>query len=177
MNIYRPFISALFALFMLSTFDSNAQQPREMYPLEVHDFECLRSLDCVQNSQSLKSKGWSFIFDETVDDFAKELTAQMKGENIYLYAIYDKEGKLIKSTYKRKDAALPKCLLTHHTEDNYNGWRITGSEMVVRDFDPSTIKYKVMLESETSARSEIYDFDLISDLHSSYEGMAELCLL
>jgi hypothetical protein len=49
--------------------------------------------------------------------------------------------------------------------------------MVVRDFDPSTIKYKVMLESETSARSEVYDFDLISDLHSSYEGMAELCLL
>lgn len=177
MNINRSLISTLFAFLILGTFDSNAQQLREMQALEAHDFECLRSLDCVQNSQSLKSKGWAFIFDETVDEFAKELTARMKGENIYFLAIYDKEGKLIKSTYRRKDVALPGCLLTFHTEDKHEGWRITGSEMVVRDFDPSTIKYKVKLESETSARSEEYDFDFISNLHSSYESEAELCML
>jgi len=177
MNINRPLISTLVAFLMLGTIDSNAQELREMQPLESADFECLQSLDCIQNSQSLESKGWSFTFDETVDAFANERTAYMKGENIYFFAMYDKKGNLIRSTYRRKNVALPKCLHRYHAETANEGSRIAGSEMTMKNFDPSTIKYKVVMESETSVRSKVYDVDFISDLHRTYEGVAEICML
>ncbi|PWN06513.1 hypothetical protein [Rhodohalobacter mucosus] len=177
MNSHRHVLTALVAFLMLGTIDLHAQELREMQPLEADDFECLQSLDCIQNSQSLKSKGWSFIFDETVDAFANERTAYMKGENIYFFAMYDKKGNLIRSTYRRKDVALPRCLHRYHAETADEGSRIAGSEMTMKDFDPSTIKYKVMLESGTSSRSEVYDSDFISDVHREYEGVAELCMI
>lgn len=177
MKITQILFSIIFFFLLISALDSKAQQVREMHPLDVQDFKCLQSLECVQNSQSLKSKGWVFIFDETVDEFARELTARMKGENVSFFALYDKQGHLIRSTYKQRNVALPKCLLSYLTEGNYEEWQITGSEMVLKDFDPTSIKYKVMLENHTSATSEVYDFEFINDLHLKYEGLATYCLL
>lgn len=177
MKITQVLLSVIFTFLILGALDSKAQQVREMHPLDVQDFKCLQSLECVQNSQSLKNKGWLFIYDETVDEFARELTARMKGETLSFFALYDKQGHLIRSNYKRNNVALPKCLLSYLTEGNYKGWQITGSEMVLKDFDPTSIKYKVMLENHTSATSEVYDFEFINDLHLKYEGMATFCLL
>ena len=176
-HIQRHILTALIAILWIGTVNLQAQELREMQPLESADFECLQSLDCIQNSRSLESKGWSFVFDETVDDLAGELTARMNGENIYFFAVYDEDGSLIRSTYRRIDAALPQCLHRYHAENGNQGWRITGSEMTIRNFDLSTIKYKVTLESESSSRSEVYDSDFISDVHRMYEGMAELCVI
>jgi len=162
---------------LFSTLDSQAQQVREMYPLEIHDFECLQSLQCAQSSQSLKNKGWTFIFDETVDEFTRELTARMKGENISFLAKYDKQGEVIRSTYKQNNAALPTCLLEYLSEGNYEEWQITGSEMVMRDFDATSITYKVKMKNKTTVASEEFDFEFINDLHQKYEGLAKLCLL
>lgn len=160
-------------LFLFRAFDSNAQQLREMQPLEVHDFECLQSLECVQKSHSLKSKGWAFVFDNTADEYHGELTAHMKGENIFFYAVYDKEGNLMRSHYKRKEVALPRCLLAHITENNSGKWRISDSQMILKNFDPATVKYKVMLESNTSERSEVYDFEFVNRLHVQHEGLVK----
>lgn len=177
MKITQILLLVIFTFLVLGALDSKAQQLREMQPLEVQDFKCLQSLECVQSSQNLKSKGWFFIFDETVDEYARELTARMKGENVSFFALYDKEGHLIRSTYKQRNVALPKCLLSYLTEGNYEEWQITGSEMVLKDFDPATIKYKVMLENHTSATSEVYDFEFINDLHLKYQDLATFCLL
>jgi len=171
------FIILSFFFLLFGVLEANAQQLREMQPLEVHDFHCLQWLECVENSQSLKDKGWSFIFDETVDEFAQELTASMKGENVSFFAIYDKEGFLIRSDYKRKNVALPKCLLSYLTEGKYKEWRITGSEMEMKDFDPDLVKYKVVLENHTSTTSEVFDAEFINDLHVKHEGLAKYCLL
>lgn len=170
-------LSILFNLLVFGALDGIAQQLREMQPLDPHDFECLQSLECVQDSKSLESKGWSFIFDETVDEYARELTARMKGENISFFAIYDKQGHLIRSNYKRQNIALPKCLLAYLTEGNYKDWQVIGSEMKMKDFDPSSVTYKVVLKNKTSDTSEVFDFDFINDLHLKYEGLAELCLI
>ena len=175
MKIIQTLPLIIFSLFFFSALDSHAQQAREMQPLEVHDFECLRSLDCVQSSQSLRSKGWSFIFDDTVDEFAPELTARMEGENISFLAIYDKQGNMIKSKYERVDMALPRCLLAYLTQDNYKGWKIAGSEMVMQDFDPASVRYKVMLENSTSEKSEVFDSEFINELHLKHEGLAKYC--
>lgn len=165
------FIAIPFVL--IGALDANAQQVREMQSPELHDFECMKSLECIQDSQSLKGKGWSFIFDETVDEFAGELTARMKGDNISLMATYDKEGQLIASRYKRIDVALPNCLLAYLTESQYEGWQIIGSEMVIKDFDPATSQYTVFLENATSVRSEKFDYEFVNDLHLKHEGLAK----
>lgn len=165
----------LFSYLLLSGLDAMAQQSREMQPLEIHDFECLQSLECIQSSQSLKRKGWSFIFDDTVDEFAPELTARMEGENISFLATYDKQGNMIKSKYERVNMALPRCLLTYLTQDNYQGWKIAGSEMQMKDFDPASVKYTVRLENETSMKSEAFDAEFINELHLKHEGLAQYC--
>lgn len=169
------YIISLFIFLYLhfGVLDAHAQQFRELQPLDVHNFECLKSLECAQNSQSLKSKGWSFVFDETVDEFAPELTAQMKGENISFFAIYDSKGYLIRSTYKREDVALPNRLLAYLTAGDYKGWQITRTEMVVKDFDPATVNYKVMLKNNTLAKSEVFDSKFINDLHLKNEGLVK----
>jgi hypothetical protein len=170
-------ITQIIFLFFFISVDSYSQQTRELLPLDNQDFKCLQSIECIENSQSLKQKGWSFIYDKTVDEFTRELTAIMKGENIYFFAIYDIEGSLIRSTYKRKNVPLPSCLLTYFSQGNYKEWQITGSEMVIRDFDPATINYKVELKNKKSSTSEKYDFDFISGLHLKYEKLARHCML
>lgn len=82
----------LISFLLLYVLDSNAQQTREMRPLDNYDFECLQSLECVQNSRSLKEKGWTFIFDETEDEFAQEFRASMKGEHISFLPSMIKKG-------------------------------------------------------------------------------------
>lgn len=159
----------IFPLLLICTLKSIAQQTREIHPLDDNDFECLKSLECAQNNQSLKKKGWAFVFDESVDKFAQEFRARMKGKNISFFALYDKQGYLIRSEYKRKNVALPSFLLTYLFQDNYKEWQLTGTELVMKDFDPATIKYKVVLENTSSIISKVYDFKFITGLDSKYE--------
>jgi hypothetical protein len=165
--------STIISILLFGALDSNAQQVREMQPLEAHDFECLQSLECVQSSQSLKSKGWVFIFDETVDDLARELTAKMKSKHISFFATYDELGDVLRSKYKRENVALPRCLLKHLAEGTYKGWEITRSEMMVKNLDPTSIKYKVKLKNNTSTKSEVFDFKFINDLHLKHGGLGK----
>lgn len=174
MKITQIIISVIFTFLV---FDSNAQEVREMQPLSIQDFKCLQSLECAQNSQSLKSKGWVFVFDETVDEYTRELTAKMKGEKVYFFAIYDEQGIVIRSKYKLENTALPSCILRYLAENNDMGWRIAGTKMEVKDFEPFSIKYIVMLENGTSNKSEVYNFEFINDLHFKYKELAESCFL
>jgi len=173
MKIAQLLVWFIFTYSFFSIKVSNAQQNRELQPLESDDFECLQSIECIQDSRSLKDKGWLFVFDETVDEFQRELTASMKGENISLIAIYDEYGYLIRSEYKRKNVALPASLLSHLFEGSYKGWQLNGTELVMKNFDPATIKYKVVLENSTSTKSEVYDFEFISELNSEYEELTK----
>ena len=173
MKITQALFLIIIPYLLLGALDSKAQQTREMQSLEDHDFQCLKSLQCAQNSRSLQEKGWAFVFDETVDESARELTARMKGEDIYFYAVYDEEGDVIRSIYKQTDVALPNCLLANLTEGSYRGWQITGSEMVMKDFETSSVKYKVKLQNKTSATSEIFDFDYLNNLHLKHEVLAK----
>ena len=173
MKITRILLSIIFSFLLFGALESKAQQTREMRPLGDNDLECLKSLVCAQNSHSLKSKGWSFIFDETVDEFAREFRASMKGKNVSLFALYDKEGFLIRSDYKRKNVALPKCLLSYLTESKYKDWQITGSEMKMKDFDPASVRYKVKLENKVVIVHEEYDYEFINDLNLRYEGLTK----
>lgn len=173
MKFTQRLLSIIFFFLLFGALESKAQQTREMRPLADNDFECLKSLECAQNSPSLKEKGWRFIFDESVDGFTQEFRAIMKGENISFFALYDKQGYLVRSEYKRKDVALPTPLLTHLFQSNYKDLKLIGTELVMKDFDPATVKYKVVLENNAVTMVEKYDYEFINDLHLQYEGLTK----
>lgn len=158
---------------LISTAQLFAQNTaRELRPLDAEDFKCLQSLECIKSSENLKAKGWSFIFDDTVQKFAQELTARMEGKNISFYAVYDKKGNLIRSEYKRKNIALPASLLAYLAENELTHAQLTGTEMVMKNFDASTISYKVMLESKSSVESKNFDIAFIDNIRMNSEGLA-----
>jgi hypothetical protein len=106
-----------------------------------------------------------------VDEYARELTARMKGENVSFFALYDKQGEVIRSDYQRKNVALPTCLLAYLIEGEYQDWQITDSEMEMKDFDPKTIQYHVLLENGRSKKTAVFDFEFISKLHARHQDL------
>jgi hypothetical protein len=171
------FIIMCTLLLSMMSFDAKSQHLRELKPLAHHDFECLQSLDCAQNSTSLTDKGWAFIPDHTVEPLTREFTASMKSDDVRLQAKYDQEGNLIRARYTRYNVALPKCLLIHLSLDHYSEWQISESEFIIKDFNPSTAQYKVKLINENAETLEEFDYQMITELHERYEGQAEFCLL
>ena len=173
MKSLKPILTLTVLLLLLSSIQISAQHTRELRPLEASDFKCLQSLECIRGSESLKVKGWSFVFDDTVEKFAQELTAKMEGENISFFAVYDKEGDLIKSVYTRKNVALPANLLSYLAENNDKGWKLAGTEMIMNNFDESTIVYNVELENHTISESRNYDLAYINDIILDKKELAE----
>lgn len=172
----RIIIISILILF-ISTFEARTQEVRELRSLDLQDFECLKSLDCAQNSPILKNKGWAFVFEEPVAPFAREFTASMKGEDVHFHARYNQQGDLLSARYKRNNVKLPKCLLIHLTEDADEHWQIAESELDMKNFDPALIRYRVKLQNHTTETYEEYDYEKIRELHNRYEGSSELCLL
>lgn len=173
MKLLKTILSTVILLLLLPAVQLSAQSNREMRPLDAHDFKCLQSLECIQSSESLKAKGWSFIFDDSVEKFAQELTATMEGKNISFFAIYDKDGILIESVYKRKNIALPALLLAHLAETEMENSRLTSTEMVMKNFDASTISYNVVLERNSSLESKTFDMAFINSIHLNTNNFAE----
>lgn len=166
-------LSLTLLLLLLSAIQINAQNNRTLLPLDAQDFKCMKTLDCVQSSESLKDKGWSYIFDDSVEKFAQELTAMMEGENVSFFAVYDKEGYLIKSVYKRKNMSLPPSLLVYLVENNPEGLKLTGTSMTMHNFDESTITYEVVLQNGFATESKNYDIAYIEEL-TEYQGLRDL---
>lgn len=176
LTTYGLIITNTLLLSMIS-FEATSQHLRELKPLAHQDFKCLQSIHCAQNSLSLTDKGWAFILDSTVDPLTREFTASMKSDDVRLQAKYDQEGNLIRAHYKRHNVALPKCLLIHLSGDHYSVWKISESEFIIKDFNPSTIQYKVWLKNDAAEILEEFDYRIIAELHEKYEGPAEFCML
>lgn len=164
MKSIQSILSVTLLLFVFSASQLYAQETRILQPLDTQDFKCLKTLACIQSSESLKEKGWSFIFDDTVEKFAQELTASMEGENVSFFAIYNKEGHLVRSVYQRKNMSLPHALLVYLIENNPEGVTLTGTAMTMHNFDESTITYEAVLQNGTSTESKNFDIAFIEEL-------------
>jgi len=171
------FITISSLLLFVFIFEAKTQPMRDLQPLKLQDFECMKSLECAQNSQNLHNKGWAFVFTEPPAPYTREFTASMKSEDVNLNAKYNQRGDLIRARYKRNNAALPKCLMIHLTEDSDEDWQIKESELVMKNFDPASVRYRVKLQNQTTEILEEFDYDEIRNLHENYEGSEKLCLL
>src|SRR5690554_861260 len=149
---------------LLNTAPALAQSEfREILPLVEEDYPCLQQLNCVVNNKELQQKGWFVQFDETIKDYPQARTARMKGDRIDFIAHYDKDGSLLKGTYKQQNSALPLNLLAHLAGDTFDGWKMTGNEITVLDFNVASTVYDVVLESETDKMTLSFTYaDILS---------------
>lgn len=166
--IMKTLISTIlcFGLTLLFTgADLFAQQAeRQMVPLSEENFECFQQISCLTGSKDLQHKGWFFHFDETITGSPQERTARMQGVNIDLTAHYDKNGNLLRGMYWRKDAALPPVLLAHLTNEDFSGWRMTGNEITVQDFNITSAVYNITLESERGEKTVTFTHSDVANM-------------
>ncbi|MEX0609568.1 MAG: hypothetical protein WD016_12890 [Balneolaceae bacterium] len=153
-------IIAYFSFILLFTAEPvfAQQSERQIVPLDEDNYECLQQLKCVVESVELRDKGWVVTFDETIENYPQKRTARMKGDAINVTAHYDKEGSLIKGSYKQHNAALPRELLAHLAEGDYSGWTMTKNTVLVQDFNAASTVYKIILESENEAGKKTLRF-------------------
>lgn len=82
--------------------------------------------------------------------------ATAKGQNITCEAVYDKNGKLIRSKTVANNVKLPSTVL-ETIKSEYPGWRITGDQAVIRNFDNNTKYFEIYLEKEGSSMTVFYN--------------------
>lgn len=140
------------------------QTERQMVPLSEEDFECFQQISCLAGSEELQDKGWFFHFDETITDYPQERTARMQGFNIDLTARYDKDGNLLRGMYRRKDAALPPVLLAYLTGEEFSGWKMTGNEVTIRNFNITSAVYNIIMESENAEKTVTFTHSDVMDM-------------
>lgn len=159
---YTLFVSIVTLSFTVT--DLKSQNYREVIPLDQADFACFLQLDCVVNSQSLVNKGWDIVLDLSVNGTNRELTLEMKGQNIRLFAIYDENGSLVRSLYELDNAIPPQIVSQHLIGGAYEGWSIIGSKKSVRDFSQFKTEWSVQLQYE----------DTIETIRFSHRDIAAL---
>lgn len=144
---------------------------KEILPLVEEDYPCMQQLNCVINNKELQEKGWVVQFDETIKDFPQARTARMKGDRINFTAHYDKDGSLLKGTYKLQNSALPINLLAHLASDTFDGWKMIGNEITVLDFNVASTVYDIVLESETDKMTLSFSYADVLNLPSGKDGI------
>lgn len=149
------------------------QAEHQIVPLSEADYECFQRLSCIAESEELREKGWFVTFDETIlEDIPQERTARLKGDNIAVSAKYDREGKLIRAIYERKDAALPRVLLAHIAGEDFAGWRMTGNEITIRDFDQSTALYTIVFSNGSEQKKVSFSHADVAAMAGQKEQMS-----
>lgn len=164
---YASFTIIIVLLAALPLFAQQTDRP--LIPLSTDNFECMQNVHCLTESEALKDKGWVFVFDNSVEKTTRELTAAMNGNNISLNARYNKDGELINATYKLQNFILPSALLTHLAGTEFEGWRMTGNEMVVNNFMTEQTEYLVYMENGTKSKTLSFDHSDIKNF-APYAG-------
>lgn len=149
------------------------QNDRVLLPLDDEDFKCFQTIKCVTDSESLKEKGWAFIFDDSVENYLQELSIAMKGVNVELSATYNKKGELLRATYKRQNLALPAALLSHIAIDEFDGWNMTGNEMIMKNFEENKTNYTVELQNNSSTKLLTFTHSDILDMKYNTNKLTE----
>lgn len=93
---------------------------------------------------------------QVVETEPQQYTVKAEGRNISCEAVYDRNGRLIRSRTTMTDVKLPPAV---HKElkSEYPEWTITGDQAVMRNFDENTKKFEIYLEKEDESITVYYD--------------------
>lgn len=173
MKTYSPIrfisITACFCVITLSTINGQSVKCEETVAAIQNEPVSELSIITEQDYTNLLSlsglKKYSNVrYDININEKG-EYKLDGKGKNASLYAVYDKDGNLIRASYITKNTLLPRTIYRHLATDNYLDWTMTSNKKVVTNFDASSTKYEVELKK--GKVKQILNFDNAGNLLSS----------
>lgn len=150
------------SLFVTTAAQTAAQQPAfdETSPprlaVTVENLTCLKSLQCIQKEN---------LFGNSNFDILKNHNSRFEGyivegsaENEDLFAQYDHQGELIRSTVIQRNIPLPREIRIQLINEEFNSWSMIGNERVIKNFDNKSTEYKLILQKENKIRVAYFDY-------------------
>lgn len=139
-----------------------------------------QELKCVETEASVQSKTANQLSVITENDYPNLMTLSglKKYSNIQydvkvneknehrldgigkyssLYAVYGKNGNLVKAEYITKNSRLPANIYKQLVEDNFKDWTMTGNKKIVLNFDPMRTEYEVTLKKDKMKQTLYFD--------------------
>jgi hypothetical protein len=107
----------------------------------------------------LYGEEWDVTTDDEEDDDAQApdyYQVSASGKNTSFTAVYDKNGKLLRSREILKGDALPDAITTTLNK-RYAGWKVAGDREKIKDAKGVTVTYKVLLQKGKEKRRVAFD--------------------
>lgn len=111
---------------------------------------CFKNLDCLQSENIFKESDFSLI--RKGNNRFTSYTVEGSSENEELFAQYDQNGKLIRSTVLQRNIPLPGKINKKLASSEYSEWQMIGNERTIENFEEKRIEYKLILQKENKIR-------------------------
>lgn len=109
------------------------------------DYPYLRDIECLKNGY-LKKDQVRIKLRNISQVNPTSFVLRGKGNRTSVHATYNRDGKLIQAELNKKDTVLP-AAIREYIYSSYNGWTMTGNNMIVRDFDTHKTEFTVNLKN------------------------------
>lgn len=126
---------------------------KTVHTIVEEDYPYLKRLDCVTSGYFSDNRELDLKLRNMNHKSNSHYVLTGTGSTIDVEAWYDLEGNLIEATLIKKDTQIPIPILRYIYSDNeFDGWIMTGNEKVVKDFDPYHTEYKVTMSNGNETR-------------------------
>lgn len=144
------FVNLILVFFLIQTGTLKAQDEIKKEKLPKSVVNAIET-DFISCSDKIS---WQ-VFDESIRN-PDQYVATASGRNVSCEAVYDKNGKLIRSKTIMSNVKLP-AEVHAAIKQEYPGWRITGDQAVIRNFNENTKYYQIYIENEAESKSVFYN--------------------
>lgn len=126
---------------------------KQVNTIVEEDYPYLKNLDCIKNGYFTHQRKLGLKLRNMNRNDHSFFVLNGDGKNLNIVAKYDQTGNLIEGTLVQKDIPIPQSILRFiYSDDEFDGWKMTGNEIQVKDFDPYQTEYKVSLSNGNETR-------------------------
>lgn len=135
--------------------ESDTESPQNSLTITEKNFSCFQSLQCLINENPFKKSNLDKI--RLNSNQTRNYVIEGTSKNEEVYAEYDSSGKLIKATVVQRNIAVPRSISMVLAQGEYQSYKMIGNEVVIQNFDPYSMMYKIVLQNEDEVRVEYFD--------------------
>jgi hypothetical protein len=127
------------------------------YQLTVNEnsMECFRTLQCLIKENPFKNSNLDQI--RLNNSRAQRFMVEGSSENEELQAVYLGNGTLVEASVVQRNIILPKKIYNTLATGELGHWTMIGNECIIKNFDETTKRYKVVLKLDHDVRVEYFD--------------------
>jgi len=123
---------------------------RSSLTINESNFSCFKNLHCLQRENIFRNSDLSMV--RNANNRYSSYTVEGSSDNEELFAQYDQNGNLIRSTVVQRNIPLPRKINKLLASADYSDWKMIGNERTIENFDEKSIEYRLILQNETEIR-------------------------